>query len=737
LDNFFQFSFLLRFCLLQSKMGDEEMDSQEILAELNRLGIAHGPVTGTTKRLYMKKIEAFKKNELNKNQNVPTTSSRRRTTRKSSSVAAAAVTEDNNSLEPEASAGEDPVDASRVGRSSHVGRPGRPAASNELKNRRQSVLFEKKVETELQKSPAPRVGAKDTAVPVEQSPWSSDAATFANSSAGYSLATEAREEHPVVKTNTGALFPKKEKKDLFNTTGTWTGSNSVRTSTPYSSKLNTKLPDFFDSNMDGIGKHPSKKQAIDDYWPSYRQSEAYKDNSDLKMIRKPSLLSESGFQRRHFSEHAYDRLNTDCAYPMDDRRQRIHGAADKDSMPSWLSEIRRSAVAQFDAVANKISATFFNPDHNQRESHTSIGGAGGGGQLYYSFPPKPQQSIYAKSQAGQAASDVDHSGRTRWHWTEDSSKPILIGILTLLAGLLLLYLALVNKHHLHSTSALVVVALEDTAYFLFNRMVLPALAIVFVVGILLFMIWYSKYRWHRRTEEQCQIYELIEQIIDILRRHHEYGERTGTTQKPLPISHVRDMLIPLAKRREMMPIWNKAVQYLSENDSRVRTETQCISGEEFVVWRWMQLTPSSLRDDKVWQGHAFQDEDLAKNMPHSPLFKYLKVRGLFDPDLESEDGWPKHIQDAILEKLGPKIRVCHMAIDTTSKEGVVFMKMASLEEAGEAFKTLHGSWFNGRLVYVKFLRPERYNKRFPEALNASDPIRIFKPRYSTILRNNY
>ncbi|KRZ75450.1 Inner nuclear membrane protein Man1, partial [Trichinella papuae] len=721
---------------LQSKMGDEEMDSQEILAELNRLGIAHGPVTGTTKRLYMKKIEAFKKNELNKNQNMPTTSSRRRTTKKSSSVAAAVVTEDNNSSEPEASAGEDPVYGSRGGRSSRVARSSRSAASNELKNRRQSVLFEKKVETKLQKSSAPRVGAKDTAVGVEQSPWSSGAATFTNSSVGYSVATEARVEHPVVKANTGALFPKKEKNDLFNTTGTWTDSNSVRTSTPYSSKLNTQLPDFFDSNMDGIGRHySSTKQAINDYWPSYRQSQAYKDDSDMNMMRKPSLLSEFGFQRRHFSEHAYDRSNTDCAFPMerqfDERRQ--HGAADKDGMSSWLSEIRRSAVAQFDAVANKISATFFNPDHNRRESHTMSGD----GQSYYSFPPKSQQSIYAKSQAGQAASDVDHGGRTRWHWTEDSSKLILMGILALLAGLLLLYLALVNKRHLHSTSALVVVALEDTVYFLINRMVLPALVIAVVAGVLLFLIWYNKYRWHRTAEEQRQIYELIEKIIDILRRHHDYGERTGTTQKPLPISHVRDMLIPLAKRRELMPIWNKAVQYLSENDSRVRTETQCISGEEFVVWRWMQLATTSLSDDKVWQGHAFQDEELAKNMPHSPLFKYLKVRGLFDPDLESEDGWPKHIQDAILEKLGPKIRVCHMAIDTTSKEGVVFMKMASLEEAGEAFKTLHGSWFNGRLVYVKFLRPERYNKRFPEAMNASDPIRIFKPRYSTILRNNY
>ncbi|KRX81416.1 hypothetical protein T06_1819 [Trichinella sp. T6] len=377
-------------------MGDDEMDSQEILAELNRLGIAHGPVTGTTKRLYMKKIEAFKKNELNKNQNVTTTSSRRRTTKKSS-VSAAPVTEDNNSSEPEASGGEDPPLGKGGRGSSRVARPSQAVASSELKNRRQSVLFEKKVETKRQKAPAPRHGQQSTA-------WSSGAPIISNSSAGFPVSTDARVDHPVVGANTDALFKtKKENNDLFSPTGGWT--DSVRTSTPYSSKSNTQLPDFFDSNMDGIGRHhPNTKQAIDDNWPSYRQSQAYNDNSDINVMRKP-LLSEFPFQRRHFSGHAYDRSNTDCGeFP--------HGrAADKDGMQSWLSEIRRSAFAQFDAVANRIFATFFNPDR-RRESHptTTTATACGGGQSYYSFPPKLDQRTYGRSQAGHAASDVDHGG---------------------------------------------------------------------------------------------------------------------------------------------------------------------------------------------------------------------------------------------------------------------------------------------------------------------------------------
>lgn len=37
----------------------------------------------------------------------------------------------------------------------------------------------------------------------------------------------------------------------------------------------------------------------------------------------------------------------------------------------------------------------------------------------------------------------------------------------------------------------------------------------------------------------------------------------------------------------MASIWNQAVAYLEENDSRVRVEVQQVAGEEFHVWHWL------------------------------------------------------------------------------------------------------------------------------------------------------
>ena len=51
----------------------------------------------------------------------------------------------------------------------------------------------------------------------------------------------------------------------------------------------------------------------------------------------------------------------------------------------------------------------------------------------------------------------------------------------------------------------------------------------------------------------------------------------------------------------MQRLWDKAVNFLSANESRIRVETQKISGEEFEVWRWL---PSCANGGKVWQGQG-------------------------------------------------------------------------------------------------------------------------------------
>uniref|UniRef100_A0A915HKC7 RRM domain-containing protein n=1 Tax=Romanomermis culicivorax TaxID=13658 RepID=A0A915HKC7_ROMCU len=137
-----------------------------------------------------------------------------------------------------------------------------------------------------------------------------------------------------------------------------------------------------------------------------------------------------------------------------------------------------------------------------------------------------------------------------------------------------------------------------------------------------------------------------------------------------------------------------------------------------------------VREEKVWQGHAFDAEEIHNNSPKMIYFEFLKLRGLFDPDTENEVDWPQHIQDAILEKLGSNIRVLHLAVDMRSKDGCVYLKMGSAQEALDAFKILNGSWFSNRLVSAKYLRPERYYERFPDAVKAYIPLSIKQARNS-------
>lgn len=49
-------------------------------------------------------------------------------------------------------------------------------------------------------------------------------------------------------------------------------------------------------------------------------------------------------------------------------------------------------------------------------------------------------------------------------------------------------------------------------------------------------------------------------------------------------------------RNQKARAWKKAVDFLSSTDSRIRVETQRISGEDFEVWRWIGVVTT---DKKV------------------------------------------------------------------------------------------------------------------------------------------
>uniref|UniRef100_A0A8C5TTM4 LEM domain containing 3 n=1 Tax=Malurus cyaneus samueli TaxID=2593467 RepID=A0A8C5TTM4_9PASS len=243
------------------------------------------------------------------------------------------------------------------------------------------------------------------------------------------------------------------------------------------------------------------------------------------------------------------------------------------------------------------------------------------------------------------------------------------------------------------------------------------------------MVWgvlhYMKYRWAKEEEETKQMYDMVVKIIDVLRSHSEACSENKELQPYMPILHVRDSLIPPQDRRKMNKVWNRAVDFLAANESRVRTETRRVGGAEFMVWKWMQ--PSAACDkilvipSKVWQGQAFHLD--RRNSPPNSLTPCLKIRNMFDPVMEIGDHWHLAIQEAILEKCSDNDGIVHIAVDKNSREGCVYVKCLSPEYAGKAFKALHGSWFDGKLVTVKYLRLDRYHHRFPQALTCNTPLK--------------
>jgi len=137
-----------------------------------------------------------------------------------------------------------------------------------------------------------------------------------------------------------------------------------------------------------------------------------------------------------------------------------------------------------------------------------------------------------------------------------------------------------------------------------HRLLLLCLGVVMVCVVLRYM----KYRWTKEEEETRQMYDMVVKIIDVLRSHNEACQENKDLQPYMPIPHVQDSLIQPHDKKKMKKVWDRAVDFLAANESRVRTETRRIGGADFLVWRWIQ--PSASCDkilvipSKVWQGQG-------------------------------------------------------------------------------------------------------------------------------------
>ncbi|XP_065903524.1 inner nuclear membrane protein Man1-like isoform X2 [Dysidea avara] len=240
-----------------------------------------------------------------------------------------------------------------------------------------------------------------------------------------------------------------------------------------------------------------------------------------------------------------------------------------------------------------------------------------------------------------------------------------------------------------------------------------------IIGLLLALVGFYSYLWYvnKKHQQQQAVFVMVDNIIDVLILHHKSSSKNKDLLPYLAISHVRDMLIPPSERVHKAQIWQKAVDWIANSETRVRVESQMIAGEQFTVWRWIHSDPPATEvpdRGEQWQGKAFD----AVSPPLCPPSVCMRLKNMFDSTIHVSPSDITAIQDALLHKCMDHGRVVHIVVDKRSLFGCVYIKLDSISTALSVYKTLHGSWFNGRLITAKYIVPERYHKWFPVAETA-------------------
>lgn len=252
-------------------------------------------------------------------------------------------------------------------------------------------------------------------------------------------------------------------------------------------------------------------------------------------------------------------------------------------------------------------------------------------------------------------------------------------------------------------------------------------AITTGVATAVFMVLaYGSYRLYLYYMNYCkkkseEVYKLVTQIVETVSQEAEEN-----SEPYISMDHVRDALIAPHHREKMAPIWDAAVKYIQKNESRIRVEVQSVDGEDCRVWRWLSAGGVS-PGRRGWQGQAFDTQQGAvNNLAVSPT-QCLKIRHMFEKN-DTNPNLKDIICDAILEKCGDKCNILHIEMEYPSC--CVYVKCATEKDAGMVYRSLHGWWFRGHLITVKYLRLERYMQRFPNSPTAGPYLKPSLQKHS-------
>lgn len=156
----------------------------------------------------------------------------------------------------------------------------------------------------------------------------------------------------------------------------------------------------------------------------------------------------------------------------------------------------------------------------------------------------------------------------------------------------------------------------------FRRLALYILTGIAGVLMIVSLFVFRRY-WKKRAERRLhEMYLIIDNIINFFESESRKKRDGGEEDVFFPIDHVRDRLIEPKKRRKLERLWFEAINFLSDNESRLSEQIRVVDGEEYRVWKWNDGALNG--KSKVWQGKGesnnFNDLFIIVLLFYFPLF---------------------------------------------------------------------------------------------------------------------
>uniref|UniRef100_A0A0X3NR98 LEM domain-containing protein n=1 Tax=Schistocephalus solidus TaxID=70667 RepID=A0A0X3NR98_SCHSO len=250
-------------------------------------------------------------------------------------------------------------------------------------------------------------------------------------------------------------------------------------------------------------------------------------------------------------------------------------------------------------------------------------------------------------------------------------------------------------------------------FFSFLRLLATLLWVLFiftVVGLCIFAVYrFRQSNKRQRDRRASRIRELVHQVTDILQQQLKNREVNQMEPPYVPVSTIRSTL--RRSNSDVDDLWSELEQHVHLVEGCILVQEWRGVGE---TWQW--------QGGSGWQGSALLDQ--TQRLPFTvPPTECLKIRNMFTMDKLDFDA-QKRLKREILKRVSGCGPIFHIGLDNQDNEGLVYLKCAGPEVAGNVYQAVHANYFDSHLLNVKFLRASKYYIRFPEAHDANIPLKV-------------